>query len=75
MASNDDINWLKEQMVDLQSQLAFQEDTLKTLNSVVTRQQQQLEQLNELCHSQKNQLELLANEVEGGGVEERPPHY
>ncbi|MEE8060057.1 MAG: SlyX family protein [Pseudomonadales bacterium] len=75
MGKHDDISWLKEQVVDLQSQLAFQEDTIQALNTVVTRQQQQIEQLNELCNSQKSQLEHMASEMEGGVTEEKPPHY
>ena len=75
MSTDDDIHWLKEQVVDVQSQMAFQEDTIHALNEVVTRQQQQIAQLDELCHSQKSQLELMASEMEGNSVEERPPHY
>lgn len=67
---------LQQQMVELQSQLAFQEDTISALNQVVTRQQRQIEHLNELCMSHKSQLELLSSDAESSrGVSAKPPHY
>lgn len=69
------LEWLKMQLVEIQTQLAFQEDTIHALNEVVTRQQRQMDQLQELCNSQKSELEQLASEVSPGGAAERPPHY
>ena len=66
---------LKEQLFDLQTQVAFQEDTLQVLNDIVTKQQQQIENLHELCKSQKSQLELMTEETGGAQVDEKPPHY
>ena len=75
MKNDTDLEWLTRQIVDLQSQLAFQEDTLHALNDVVTRQQQQIENLHELCNAQKNQLVSLSDEIAGAEPDERPPHY
>jgi SlyX protein len=75
VSSADDIAWLKSQLVELQSQLAFQEDTVHALNAVVTRQQQQIEHLNELCSNQKYQLEHISHEMGKGVAAEKPPHY
>lgn len=75
MSEQHEVEVIKQQLVDLQSQLAFQEDTLAALNEVVTRQQQQIENLNELVNSQKAQLDSIQS-GEGEGVsQEVPPHY
>ena len=75
MTANTEIDDLKQQLFDLQSQLAFQEDTLQVLNDIVTRQQQQIENLHELCKSQKSQLELMSEEMGVAQIDEKPPHY
>lgn len=66
---------LRQQLIDLQSQLAFQEDTLQALNAIVTRQQQQIDNLNELCRDQKNQLDALSAGSGGAAEDLPPPHY
>ena len=72
---------LEDQMIDLQTQLAYQEDTIQKLNDVVSLQQQDIMQL-------KQQLTQLVTEIKGslesgqsgsasaGSLfDERPPHY
>lgn|GEM_PF-70968 len=71
----DELNDIKQQLIDLQSQVAFQEDTLHALNDVVTRQQQQIDNLHELCTSQKSQLDEIASDMGKESQHERPPHY
>ncbi|HEB28888.1 MAG TPA: SlyX family protein [Porticoccus sp.] len=75
MADNDEMDWVKQQFIDLQSQLAFQEDTIQALNEVVTRQQQQINNLDELCRNQKSQMELMNSEMGKEALDEKPPHY
>ncbi|MGK0440932.1 MAG: SlyX protein [Pseudohongiellaceae bacterium] len=65
----------KEQIIDLQSQLAFQEDTIHTLNHIVTEQQQQIERLNEMINQIKSQLEVNNDNQSGESLAEKPPHY
>lgn len=71
----EELESIKQQLIDVQSQLAFQEDTLHALNDVVTRQQQQIENLHELCNSQKSQLDEISSDMGKDGLDERPPHY
>ncbi|MCR8923265.1 SlyX family protein [Dasania sp. GY-MA-18] len=66
---------MREQLVDLQSQLAFQEDTIYTLNQIVTEQQQQLERLNEMINQLKLQIEAAPDGQNNQALSERPPHY
>ena len=69
-----------EQLVDLQSQFAFQEDVISTLNDVVTRQQRQIDELQRelLIHNEKisSVMAHVANKDGGASMDdERPPHY
>lgn len=69
---------LDNQLIALQSQLAFMEDTLETLNAIVTAQSQQLA-------DQQRQIQLLYQKtanpsqithIQPFDVEnDRPPHY
>ena len=68
---------LREMLVDLQSQVAFQEDAIAALDGVMAQQQQDIillrRQVELLGERQKAQAEQLS-EV-GGGATEKPPHY
>ncbi len=69
---------LQEQLIDLQTRVAYQEDTLEQLNQVITQQDADIAQL-------KQQIRILAQRLEDSlrtqGQEgeliqdERPPHY
>lgn len=69
---------LENQLIALQSQVAFMEDTLDTLNAIVTAQSQQLA-------DQQRQLQLLYQKVTHSDnnsqiqpfdvLNDRPPHY
>ena len=74
MAELDDI---RELLVDVQSQLAYQEDAVRELNEVLVLQQQEILVL-------RRQLQLLkqrqdehspANSTGTAVPEEKPPHY
>jgi SlyX protein len=71
---------VQEQLVDLQTQFAFQEDLLQVLNDVVTRQQAQIEALQRELSLHRDKLthvlENLPSKGEGSSLSnERPPHY
>jgi SlyX protein len=69
---------LADELIELQTRIAFQEDTLNQLNQVITKQDADILQL-------QHQMRLLAKRIDelslaqtGGGEEitnERPPHY
>jgi SlyX protein len=74
-----DVDALQQQIMDMQSQIAFQEDAIRSLDEAFAQQQQQMLLL-------RRQLELLSarqQEQEALGVEsaatvpqdEKPPHY
>lgn len=69
-------NALEQRINDLESQLAFQEETIEELNQLVTSQNQELATF-------KRHLQLLAQrfeqtraqQSEDPVVDEKPPHY
>lgn len=64
-------------LVELQSQLAFQEHTIEQLNAVLVSQQQQMDLLKMEIRLLKDKLSTLEDRVEVGGSarDEKPPHY
>lgn len=69
-----------EQLVDLQTRFAFQEDNLLALNDIVTRQQQQIDALERELQLHREKLTELMQAVADRGpgsapADERPPHY
>ncbi|PUA30318.1 MAG: homocysteine methyltransferase [Cellvibrio sp. 79] len=69
---------LQAQVIDLQTRVAYQEDTLEQLNNVITQQDADITQL-------KQQIRILAQRLEDSlrtqgqdnelAQDERPPHY
>ena len=73
-----DTEKLREMLVDLQSQVAFQEDALAALDGALAQQQREIlllrRQVEVLGERQKAHAEQLS-EVTGGNSDEKPPHY
>jgi SlyX protein len=67
---------MKQRIAELETQLAFQEDTLQTLNTIVTNQQKQIDKLNHDIQSVLTQLHQLSDDMRRPQREEAPPpHY
>lgn len=70
---------MTDSRVDLETQLAFLDDMVQTLNDSVSRHEQVLERLERALASVETELRVLTSEQagEGSGDEsgERPPHY
>lgn len=72
------LNELGDELIELQTRIAYQEDTINQLNHVITKQDADILQL-------QHQMKLLAKRLDelsfsqGNGAEEipneRPPHY
>ena len=73
-----DIDKLHEDMVELQSQMAFAEDTVEVLNAAIASQQLEITTLRRQVELLKQRQEEQAADSEqnaAGPVNERPPHY
>ncbi len=68
----------QEQIIELQTRLAFQEDSLNQLNRVVTEQSAWIDQLRQQLRALAEKYEdLRSTQGQGGGLadNEPPPHY
>lgn len=76
--SEQTLNELGDELIELQTRIAYQEDTINQLNQVITKQDADILQL-------QHQMRILAKRIDelsfaqGDGSEditnERPPHY
>lgn len=67
---------MNDRINELETQLAFQESTVASLNEVVTDQQTQIDALREQIKYLKLQMQTLAETVDShDGEEPPPPHY
>jgi SlyX protein len=69
----------QEQMVELQSQMAFQEDAINALNEALSEQQREILILRRQVELLKQQQDEQAHSADDGGgaspADEKPPHY
>lgn len=67
---------MNDDIVDLQTRLAFQDGLLEELNDVVTSQQKQIDRLENLIAGLKAQIEHIQHtQLMRQGDEPPPPHY
>ncbi|WP_252179389.1 SlyX family protein [Endozoicomonas sp. 4G] len=66
---------MNEELIELQTQVSFQEDTVAQLNEVVTRQQQEIDDLKQEMAQLKKQLMAMASSQLEELEENAPPHY
>jgi SlyX protein len=66
---------LEQALVDLQTRLAFQEDTLQSLNDVVADHQREIGDIRRQVGALIDQLEQVLADLDAGTENEKPPHY
>jgi SlyX protein len=72
----DEVETLKQQMLELQSQFAFQEDAVRNLDQALAAQQREIMVLQrQLELLRQRQQELAVQQEAGVQTDERPPHY
>jgi SlyX protein len=77
---SEDVETLKRQMLELQSQFAFQEDVVRNLDSALAAQQQEIlvlrRQLALLNQRQQEQAVHFDSEFAASApLDDKPPHY
>ncbi|NOQ63919.1 MAG: SlyX protein [Methyloprofundus sp.] len=69
----------EQRIVNIETKLAYQEDTISQLNDVVYRQQNQIDALERLTQQLLGRVRDLSDAASqvGGAIaaDERPPHY
>lgn len=66
---------MKERVIEMEMQLAFQDNVIQQLNTVVTAHQQQLDQLRREMNLLREHVASLNDKVLSAGNEPPPPHY
>ncbi|MEK1837642.1 SlyX family protein [Pseudomonas sp. NPDC089918] len=66
---------LEERVTDLESQLAFQDDTIQALSDVLAAQQRMVERLQLQMAALLKRQEEMAGQFESFEEEAPPPHY
>ena len=66
---------LEERVTDLESQLAFQDDTIQTLNDVLAAQQHVVERLQLQMAALIKRQEEMVGQFESFEEDAPPPHY
>ena len=67
---------MNETIMDLQTRLAFQEDSIDTINQIVVRQQSEIDLLKREIIQLKEMIEDFRDaQGNGGNATELPPHY
>ncbi|MCQ2028504.1 hypothetical protein EA797_10420 [Stutzerimonas zhaodongensis] len=66
---------IEQRIADLEARLAFQDDTIQTLNDVLVAQQRSVERLEAQFGLLARRQEDLQSRMEGEGDEAPPPHY
>lgn len=69
---------MQDELIELQTKLAFQEQTLAELNNALVSQQQQIDRLQiqiKMYEDRLSEVEESAPLSTGQGQDEKPPHY
>jgi SlyX protein len=67
---------MENRFIELETRLAFQDNSLQELNAVVVRQQREISALTRELETIKAQLKTLAPDLVASRAEETPPpHY
>jgi len=67
---------MENRLIELETRLAFQDNSLQELNAVVVRQQREIDTLTRELETLKAQIRTLAPELVASRADETPPpHY
>ncbi len=65
-----------DRLIEIESKLAYQEQTLIELNDALAKQQESIMTLEKLCASMAERVRSMGDaEVSAPPGDERPPHY
>jgi SlyX protein len=66
---------LSDRIDALEARIAYQDDTIETLNQTITEQWKQIDALTRQVAALSDRLQDAEARTPGGPVNERPPHY
>lgn len=65
----------QKRLIEIETRLAFQEQTLQEMSDVVARQQAEIERLTLAVKELRERLRVIASPVADPSEETPPPHY
>jgi SlyX protein len=67
----------EERLIEIETKIAFQEQTIKELNDVIYEQQQEIDRLGSICDALVKRVKEFSEVVPGidAPADEKPPHY
>ncbi len=74
MADSKEVAALQEQIDDLQSRVAYQEDLLQSLNNIIASQEIVIGRMQQQLQQNREKIDDVAHNLELSGGE-KPPHY
>ncbi len=66
---------MQNELVELETKIAFQEDLIQSLSRTVANQQQEMLELKRDVEELQTQIRALAPSLASGSMDETPPHY
>ena len=70
------MNNLEDQLIELQTRMAFQDDTIQSLSDELASQQDEVARLTQMVKVLNQQMKLLSAEPSSNPADEPPPpHY
>lgn len=66
---------MENKIIDIETRLAFQDDTIQELNDVIYRQQQQIDRLEKALQVVLSKVQDLMESGNDNITDEKPPHY
>jgi SlyX protein len=68
-------HFMNNEIIELETKIAFQEDMIQALNRTLAEQQQELVELKRDIEELQTQLRALAPSLSPTTTDETPPHY
>jgi len=62
-------------LIDIETKLAYLEDTMQTLNDILVRQQRDIERLTARFTEVLERMKTAESAADNTTIDERPPHY
>ncbi|PXF29660.1 hypothetical protein WH50_19470 [Pokkaliibacter plantistimulans] len=66
---------MEDRLTELETRVAFMDDTINQLNDELVHQQKELETLHRMLHLMHEQMKQMTNPEQSNQGEPPPPHY
>jgi SlyX protein len=68
---------IEDRLIEIETKIAFQENTIKDLNDVIYEQQKEMDRLGLICEALVKRVKEFSEFIPGTDApsDEKPPHY